>query len=39
MTEKEQERYEELDNLIEAIRECMDNIDYATETIVDYTDY
>ena len=39
MTEKEQEKYDELDNLIKAIRKCQDNIDSATEAIVDYTDY
>ena len=38
MTEREQERYDEIDNQLTAIRECMDNLEYAMSDIEEYTD-
>lgn len=38
MTEKEQERYDEIDDQLVAIRECMDNLEYAMSDIEEYTD-
>ena len=38
MTEKEKERYDEIDEQLVAIRECMDNLDYAMSDIEEYTD-
>lgn len=36
MTEKEQERYEEIDEQIQAIENCKDNLEYAMSEIEDY---
>lgn len=38
MTEKEKERYDEIGEQLVAIRECMDNLDYAMSDIEEYTD-
>lgn len=37
MTEKEQERYNEIDEQLVAIRACMDNLEYAMSDIEEYT--
>lgn len=36
MTEKEQERYDEIDEQIQAIENCKDNLEYAMSEIEDY---
>lgn len=36
MTEKEQERYDEIDEQISAIEECKDNLEYAMGAIEEY---
>lgn len=36
MTKKEQERYEEIDEQIQAIENCKDNLEYAMSEIEDY---
>lgn len=36
MTEKEQERYDEIDEQIRAIETCKDNLEYAMSEIEDY---
>ena len=36
MTEKEQERYDEIDEQISAIEECKDNLEYAMDAIEEY---
>lgn len=38
MTEKEQERYDKIDEQLVAIRECMDNLEYAMSDIEEYTE-
>lgn len=38
MTYTEQERYEAIDEQIDAIRECMDNIESAWDAIGDYVE-
>lgn len=36
MTEKEQERYDEIDEQINAVEECKDNLEYAMGAIEEY---
>lgn len=36
MTEKEQERYDAIDEQISAIEECKDNLEYAMDAIEEY---
>ena len=36
MTEKEQERYDAIDEQIDAIEECKDNLEYAMGAIEEY---
>lgn len=38
MTEKEQNRYDEIDEQIRAIDACKDNLEYAMSEIENYTD-
>ena len=38
MTDTEQERYDEIDEQIDAIRECMENIESAWDAIGDYVE-
>lgn len=38
MTEKEQNRYDEIDEQIRAIDACKDNLEYAMSEIEEYTD-
>ena len=38
MTDKEQERYDEIDKQIQAIEACKDELEYAMSEIEEYTD-